>query len=130
LVDYFTPYNQLDLANTDADLGSGAVIVLPPERAPGRTWSSARQTRVHLPGQQHQHGSFQRGNVERLQIVQSFNGIAGSFGTPAYFNNMLYYVGAGDKLKAFRFSGGLLVTARLRKAVIRLPGQRNAEHFC
>ena len=42
-----------------------------------------------------------------VQVVQ---GIANSFDTPAYFNNLLYYIGGGDVLKSFRFSNGLLVT--------------------
>ena len=53
-------------------------------------------------------GHFQSGSDS--QIVQSFTGgiagggQSGSFDTPAYFNNYLYYWASNDRLKAFALS--------------------------
>src|SRR5260370_26715659 len=38
-------------------------------------------------------------------------------GPPAYFNKDLHYRGTGDALKAFRFSGGLIVTPPAAQSV-------------
>jgi hypothetical protein len=112
LADSFTPFNQQHLADTDADLGSGATILLPDEVGsaahPHLMVGAGKEGTIYLLDRDNL-GHFNAANNN--QIVQSItNGIGGCFATPAYFNGALYYVGAGDALKAFRFSGGLLVT--------------------
>jgi len=125
LADYFTPFNQQALADADADLGSGATIVLPDSVGsaahPYLIVGAGKEGKIYLVDRDNM-GGFNAANDG--QIVQSFPGIANSFATPAYFNNALYYAGGGDTVKAFRFSGGLLVTtpASQSTAAIGWPG--------
>ncbi len=119
LIDFFAPYNQQNLADTDADLGSGGAMVLPDE--------AGNVTHRHLlvgAGKEGIIYLLDRDNLGHFnaannsQVVQTIpQGIGSCFATPAYFNNTLYYVGTGDALKAFRFSGGLIVTPPAAQSV-------------
>jgi hypothetical protein len=55
-------------------------------------------------------GQFQTGSDN--QIVQSLpNALGPLFGTPAYFQNTVYFFAVGDSLKAFSLSSGHLGTS-------------------
>jgi hypothetical protein len=111
LADYFTPFNQQSLADTDADLGSGATILLPDSVGsaahPHLMVGGGKEGKIYLVDRDAM-GHFN--SLNDAQTVQSIQAINNSFDCPAYFNNTLYYIGGGDALKAFRFSNGLLVT--------------------
>jgi hypothetical protein len=112
LTDYFTPFNQQNLADTDADLGSGAAMVLPDEAGslahPHLLVGAGKEGKIYLLDRDNL-GHFNAANDN--QTVQTIpQGIGGCFATPAYFNHTLYYVGVGDGLKAFQLSNGLIVT--------------------
>ena len=113
VADFFTPYNQASLEAVDADLGSGGAVVLPDE-AGGTTTNlhllvgAGKEGTIYLIRRDDM-GHFQSGSDS--QIKQSLiSAIGGSFDTPAYFNKTIYYLGAGDVLKAFRISGGTITT--------------------
>jgi hypothetical protein len=125
LADYFTPYNAQSLANGDLDLGSGGLVVLPD--------AAGNATNLHLAVGAGKDGIIHLVNRDNLgqfnatnnnQIVQSVPAINGSFGTPAYFNNTLYYIASGDTLKAFSCSNGLLGTnpSSASSATFPFPG--------
>jgi hypothetical protein len=103
LADYFTPYNQDYLDLNDLDLGSGGTVVLPDSVGslahPHLIVCADKTSTIYL---------LDRDNLGRFnslgdtQIVQFITGaVGGMWNTPAYFNGMLYYIGVGDRLKAF-----------------------------
>lgn len=114
LLDWFTPYDQGYLSGGDIDVGSGGVLMLPDQGkgAPHR----------HLLLQVGKSGSIYLINRDRLghynsqnnnQIVEDLeNAIGGLWSTPAWWNNNVYFGGAGDVLRQFTFdsSTGLLST--------------------
>ncbi len=111
--DYFTPYNQQALSDADQDLGSGGAVVLPDE-AGGSTTNlhllvgAGKEGTIYLVRRDDM-GHYNPTNDN--QIKQSLTSvIGGSFDTPAYFNRTLYYLGAGDVLKAFAISNGVITT--------------------
>jgi hypothetical protein len=103
LSDWFTPDDQLNLENNDTDLGSGGVTLLPDQ--PTGPFNhllvgAGKESIVYLvnrDGMGHYHSS------DNSEIVQSFSASNGSFGTPAFWQNNLYYAGAGGSLQLFEF---------------------------
>jgi hypothetical protein len=124
--DYFTPFNQQYLADQDLDLGSGAAIVLPDAVGsaahPHLLIGAGKEGKIYLLDRDN---LGQYNSVVDTQIVQSVaQQVTSSFNTPAFFNNTVYYLTVGDALKAYRFSGGQLVTNPVSKstATFGYPG--------
>jgi hypothetical protein len=127
LVDYFTPFNQAMLNASDADLGSGAPMVLPNQSGapvPSLLVGAGKEGTIYLLDRNNL-GQFCSGCTSDSQIVQSIPGaLRANFGTPAFLNNTVYFLAAGDVLKAFALSGGRLSTSPTSQATTRFgfPG--------
>ena len=113
-LDYFTPYNQSSLNTSDADLGSGGLVLLPDSAGstahPHLLVQSGKEGTIYLIDRDSM-GHFHSGSDS--QIVQSVIGqIEGTWSTPAYWNGSLYFGGSGqgpsDNLKAFSISNAAL----------------------
>src|SRR6266850_3934276 len=116
VADYFTPFNQASLASADADLGSGGPLLLPDSVGsaahPRLIAGCGKEGKIYLVDRDNM-GRYNGGNDN--QIVQSLPGaVGGSFSTPAYWNNSIYYLSSGDVLKAFRIANGAINTTTTR----------------
>jgi hypothetical protein len=113
VTDYFTPYNQANLAANDTDLGSGGLLLLPdqPGSFPHLLVGAGKQGVIYLINRDlmttNNNHYDATGTVDFVAETVS-NKIKGSFDTPAYFNGSIYYAAKGDKMKSFSLSNGLL----------------------
>lgn len=103
---WFTPYDQLTLAENDTDLGSGAAVLLPNQTSgAGPTHllvQTGKEGVVYLIDRDNM-GQYNAVNND--QIRQSFPGPAyGLWGTPALWQNQLYVGGQYDSVREFSFS--------------------------
>lgn len=106
VADYFTPFDQANMAATDTDLGSGGVTLLPTQTGsttPNLLVTSGKAGNIYL---------LNRDNLglynptDNSQIVQYLPAaLSGEFfGTPVYWNNTVYFLAHQDYLKAFSLS--------------------------
>lgn len=109
LVDYFTPFNQQQLENSNADLSAGGPVLLPEQGGTPLMISIGKQGIAYLLNRNNL-GRFQAGSDS--QIVQSFGwgqcGVANCliYGTPAYFDNKVYMAAVNDNLRSYTLSNG------------------------
>jgi hypothetical protein len=116
VLDYFTPQVQAMLAQTDSDLGSGGVLLLPDQPGPNPHLlvESGKQGRIYLVDRdmmtldnEHYCKTCRKGDAEIVQ--ESVNGeVGGMWSMPAYWNGNVYFIGSGDVLKSIPLSNGLL----------------------
>jgi hypothetical protein len=122
IADYFTPEDQCWLQSLDLDLGSGAPILLPDQNTTGLPQhllvEIGKQGIVYLVNRDNM-GNYQVPPPDpnctnqppdtNSQIPQTFQGSAsGFYGTPAFWQNGLYFAGntdggSGDYFKLFSF---------------------------
>ena len=103
VLDWFTPYNQLTLDGNDSDVGSGGAAVLVNNSGPHPQLliGGGKQGVLYVVDRTnmgHNHPS------DNNQIVQSLSPGGGSFSTPAFWNNTLYFFGASSSGNALPFA--------------------------
>jgi uncharacterized repeat protein (TIGR03806 family) len=114
--DYFAPSNQLSMDVTDNDLGSGGPILLPDSVGsaahPHLIVGAGKEGTIYLVDRD----SMGHYSTTTNQIVQTLpNVMGGIWGVPAYWNNRIYFQGAGDVLKAFWITNGVITTVPVTK---------------
>jgi hypothetical protein len=115
VADYFTMHNTTSESDEDQDLGSGGEILLPDlTDNVGNTWQLAvgagKDGHIYVVNRNLM-GKFNTNNDNAIYQEISSNGLGGgSYATPAYFNNAVYYGAVSDSLKAFSIVNAKLVT--------------------
>jgi len=121
VADYFTPFNQASLQSNDVDLGSGGMLLLPDSAGstahPHLLVGCGKEGKVYLVDRDNM-GKFHAGSDTNLQSLPG--AVGGTWSSPAYFNNLIYYQGNGDVMKAFLITNGVLVPT---------PASRSATSF-
>jgi PQQ-like domain len=113
LADYFTPWNVAYLEAHDFDLSSTGAVVLPDQEGgyPHEVVASGKQGIVYVLNRDNM-GMF---SASDSQVIQEFSLEPEStkdvqFGSPAYWNNTVYFAPNGSPVLAFPLSNGLLGT--------------------
>lgn len=109
LVDYFTPFNQLTMANEDLDLGAGGAVLLPSPSSgpyPNLMVVTGKTGTIYLINCNDM-GHYETGSGGTDAVVQELPGaVGGIWGAPVYWNNALYFAGRSDYVKAFSILNG------------------------
>ena len=109
--DYFTPHDQQFLQNTDTDLGSGGVLIIPDKSSKKHPLSLVQVGKEGTVYLVNRNGLGKFNANDDSQIIQNLPGaVGGMWGMPAFWNNNIYFGGVGDNIKAFRLDpiAGLL----------------------
>lgn len=98
---WFSPLSEYTLEKYDEDLGSGAPVLLPDQTVgPQHLLVQLGKDGVVYLIDRDSMGFF---NAAGNQVVQNFQATGAFWGTPAFWQNSLYFAGAGDVLKQFAF---------------------------
>jgi len=102
--DYFTPWDQQTLDDNDTDVDAGGVVLLPDQSGqyPHLLVQVGKEGTIDLINRDNM-GHWHSGNDD--QIVQTLPFIIGGvWGAPAFWNDIAYFGGQYDHLKAFSFN--------------------------
>jgi len=105
--DFFTPFDQDNMAKKDLDLGSGGIALLPdqPGLNPHLAVTSGKTGTIYLLNRDSMGGY---NPTDNSQIVQAIPGAIGLFNSvPVYWNSKVYFAAQGDTVKAFSLVNGM-----------------------
>ncbi len=111
VADYFTPFDEARLSKMDQDLGSGGAMLLPYQKDsthPLLTIGAGKNGVLYLLDQTNL-GKFHASGDQVVQTIQNAFDGHGLFSTPAYFDELLYFCAAGDVLRIFQMSQGMIL---------------------
>jgi hypothetical protein len=108
LEDYFTPSDQENMAAHDLDLGSGGVMLLPPQPGPNPNLlvQAGKTGTIYLVNRDAPMGEYNETGNANVQFLT--NALGHVYSTPTYWNNVVYFTALNDVVKGFTLNNGLL----------------------
>ena len=119
--DAFTPFNQSSLSSSDADQGSGGILMPPDQQGshPHILIQVGKEGRI-LVVDRDTMGGYMPGGSSNTNILQDIPGqVHGLWSTPAYWNGHVYLWGRSDALKMFDLNSGVLSTTPTSSSTAR-----------
>ncbi len=120
--DYFTPYNQKQLAQLDLDLGSSGPLILPdqPGLYPHELVAGGKQGTLYLVNRDDM-GKF---NTTTDNVIQEIPKAVPSVlvGVPTYWNGSVYVAGDLDYIKQFALVNGMLTPEPVSQTTVPFNG--------
>ena len=104
--DYFTPFDQANMAATDTDLGSGGVTLLPTQvgsNTPNLLVTSGKDADIYLVNRDNL-GLYNPTNNDQIPQYLPAALSGELFGSPVYWNNTVYFLAHQDYLRAYSLS--------------------------
>jgi hypothetical protein len=104
--DYFTPHDQAQLSDGDADVGSSGPLLLPDQPGPHRhlLLQPTKGSEIYVIDRDRM-GEFQ---PDRDAIVQRIRMAGGSYGAMAYWNQHVFFASSDDSLREYIIMNGEL----------------------
>ena len=119
--DYFTPFDQANMATNDWDLGSGGITLLPDQSGtyPHLLVAASKNGNIYVINRDN---LGQYNPVDNSQIPQYISGafVGEFFGSALYWNNTLYFLAHQDSVKAYSLTNGVLSSTPVIQTSSRL----------
>jgi hypothetical protein len=118
--DYFTPYEQAHLSNTDADLGSSGPTLLPDQPGPHRhlLLQPTKGAEIYVIDRDEM-GQF---HSEGDAVVQRIGMSGGGYGAMAHWNGHIFFACSDDYLRDYAIEKGRLVLNKSSRMKFANPG--------
>lgn len=118
--DYFTPFNEAQLSEGDADLGSSGPTLLPDQPGPHRhlLLQPTKGSMIYMIDRDQMGGFHKEGD----RIVQRIRTAGGGYGAMVYWNGHVFFASSDDSLHDYQVKNGQLVLNRSSSTRFENPG--------
>jgi outer membrane protein assembly factor BamB len=125
VADYFEPSNGVNDSGADLDLGSAGALLLPDQTDASGTVhhlivGGGKDTNIYVADRDNL-GKYNPSSTSNIyqQLSVAVTGMI--YGSPAYFNGVLYYAADGDSLKAFPITNARVANSASSATAVKFP---------